>query len=700
MPTSLPRAQAIAPTLFRGRQVLVSSLFALACLPLSIGTAIAGPFTIFGTETGAQTLGSGAGQTGTITATGSLVVGGSAVAVTVSGNNATLNNQGTISQTGSGRAVRDNTGVTGLVITNGGAANAAATMKTADGDVVQMNKSPASVTLNNYGQMTSLNASAGGSQVVDFNAIASGANVVNNYASGVMTAYEADAVRPGVNGVVNNQGTIRAVTTTGGSSDGVDAQNNTGITVTNGGQGLIDGGRHGITGGPANATTAFNINVTNGAGAEIRGSNGAGINIDGFNFNQTATVNNQGLIRGNGVTGDGDGIDIDGLANITNGSTGVIRSVNAFSAPASGLAYSEGISVGGGSITNAGRIEGLVAAGNTNAVGRGITLAGNDITTGPLAGTREGIYGNAVITNQAGGVIRGQSDSAIVAVGAASGYNVTIQNNAGGLLWGGGTLNAAVKTGLDNDTLRNAGTIDGTASGKAIDLGGGSNSLYIVGGQASVLGSIDGGTGATNRMHMDPGTGNTFAYAGSILNFSNVAVQSGRVVLSGASAYTGATEVSGGTLVLDGVARLSSATSLVMNGGALAVSNAAGQDAQTFASLSLLDDTLFDLDFASLTFEALGTVGLGKTLTVLRYLDGGALGYALRFLGDLSGNADFLALIDHTLIDGARATFRFDGAYTDVARVAQVPEPGTLAMLLLALALLAALHRRRGTGSR
>ena len=77
-----------------------------------------------------------------------------------------------------GRAIRDNTGVTDLVITNGSSTNSSGLIESADGDVIQMNKSPASVTLNNYGVgMTSLNASAGGSQVVDFNAILSGANM-------------------------------------------------------------------------------------------------------------------------------------------------------------------------------------------------------------------------------------------------------------------------------------------------------------------------------------------------------------------------------------------------------------------------------------------------------------------------------------------------------------------------------------------
>jgi hypothetical protein len=185
--------------------------------------ASAANFDITGPSTTAQTLGSGAGQTGTITDTGSLTVSGGANAVTITGNNATLTNLGTLEQTGTGRAIRDNTGVTGLTITNGSATNSSAVIQAADGDVIQMNKSPASVTLNNYGVMTSLNASAGGSQVVDFNAILSGANTVNNYATGVMRAYEADAVRPGVNGIVTNAGKIISSTMTGSSSDGIDA---------------------------------------------------------------------------------------------------------------------------------------------------------------------------------------------------------------------------------------------------------------------------------------------------------------------------------------------------------------------------------------------------------------------------------------------------------------------------------------------
>lgn len=659
----------------------IQFLLAAAALPLTMGTASATNFSINGASTAAQTLASG--ETGSVTASGALTVGSDKVAVTVTGNNAVLNNLGTIKQTGTGRVIRDNTGVTSLVINNGSAGNASALMQAADADVIQMNKANASVTLNNYGSMLSLNASAGGAQAVDFSTITSGANVVNNYAGGLLKASEADAVRTGVNGVVNNLGKIWSVTTTGGSSDGVDAQSNSGAQISNGATGLIEGGRHGITGGQADASSSFVMSVINAVGGIIRGSNGSGINLDGFNNKQVATVVNHGTITGQGVTGDGDGVDIDGIANITN--TGVIRSINAFSAVGSGLAFSEGISIGGGTIVNSGTIEGLVSAGNGNAVGRGITLAGNDLSNG----TREPLYGNATITNQSGGLIRGQSDSAIVTVGGASGYTVTIINQAGATIRGGGVLNAAIKTGAHNTVIVNAGNIDGGSSGKAIEMGSGNNSLTIIGG--NIAGSINGGSGGVNTMAVNAGEGNSFSYAGSISNFNRVEIQSGAVTFSGVSTYAGATQLSGGVLTLDGANRLSANSALIMNGGTLQLTHA-GADGQAFASLSVTGDSYVLLGGSSLTFGALGSVVNGKTLSFTEAASGG---YAFRLLGDYSSDAVFQQLIGATHIDGLAAKYRFDGVYTAVSAIAAVPEPDTYAMLFAGLGLMAAVLRRR-----
>ncbi len=452
------------------------SLITLAVLAAPTGRAqfVPGPNPIAGTVTTAQTLHSGAGV---VSSTGNLQVSGSSVAITVTGTSSILND-GMIKQTGTGRAIRDNTGGLTLTVTN----SAGALLQAADADPIQMNKPNSSISFDNYGSVISLNASAGGSQAIDWNAITTGTNTLHNYPTGLLEAFEADGVRPGVNGSVINEGTIKAITTTGSSSDGVDGQTNNGLVINNNGNGLIEGGRHGITAGAANNMVSFTLSVTNQLNATIQGDDGSGMNIDGFNANEVVTIQNDGTITGNGVTRDGDGVDVDGIVNLTN--TGVILSLNAFSDVPGGA--SEGVTTGGGTITNSGTIEGDVAAGNVNAVGRGITLAGVD-----TSGTPEPIYANSVVTNS--GFIRGQTDSGIVVLGAASGFTVTINNEAHGTIEGGGDTAAAIQTGADNDTLNNAGDVIADASGKAIDLGDGDDALNITGG--TIQGDISGGSG-------------------------------------------------------------------------------------------------------------------------------------------------------------------------------------------------------------
>jgi len=556
------------------RHILTTAILLAAVLRTECSHA-AGFTLTTNTTNSAQTV--SAGGTGTVNS-GIILnnTSGSTIPVTMStgtaGSPTTLINNGIIEVTGTGsaRAVQSASTNGVLVIQN----NLGATIFTINNDTVAAgtgSTTVSSVALTNAGTIES----AAGGQAVNFNKILSGTNSVTN--SGLIKATGSDAIRPGVNGTVSNSGTIQSIVVSGSSSDGVDVQTNTGVVITNAsnwsagspltsGTGLIDGGRHGITGGLTLTNTAFTTSITNNLGGTIRGLNGSGVNLDGLSGLQTATIVNGGTITGTGVTGDGDGVDVDGLVNITN--TGTIRSVNAFSATV--VANSEGITVGGGTIVNSGTIEGLVTAGNTNAVGKGISLLGNDITTGPLAGTREAIYGNAVITNQNGGLIRGDSDSGIVVGGPASGFTVTINNNAGATIRGGATLaglggtNAAILTGADNDTINTAGTIDGSSNGRAIAMGGGNNTLNITGG--TITGSIDGGTGGTNALTINPGAGNAFSYGGAITNFNTTAVQGGRFNLSGSINSTSAITISsGGIFNYTGAGALGN--SITVNGG-------------------------------------------------------------------------------------------------------------------------------------
>lgn len=247
-------------------------------------------------------------------------------------------------------------------------------IQTADADVIQIKVAGSTVILNNYGTLNSQNSSGRGNQAIDWASLttAVGSNTLNNYSTGVITATEADAVRPGVNGYVYNDGLIKSTTTTGSSSDGVDAQTNSGITIVNAnafsgetgtGTGTIEGARHGITGGDTSGGV-FKMSITNNLGGTIQGDNGSGINIDGINSNELVTIVNHGTITGKGVTGDGDGVDVDSLVNITN--TGTIKSLNALNDT------SEGVTVGCGTIINSGTIQGSISTPTGNIwTGRG-----------------------------------------------------------------------------------------------------------------------------------------------------------------------------------------------------------------------------------------------------------------------------------------------------------------------------------------
>jgi hypothetical protein len=654
-----------------------------ASLAVSLSFAHAGnnSFTLSNSSTSGQSLGNG--QTGTVTSTGSLTVSGTAVAIagtsTSSANLITIDNSGKIISTG-GRAIRDQSGGSDSLINNysGGLIQASAN------DVIALNvagsaATTASITdVENAGTIQSLDdggsgmstPTAAGNQALNFTKT-TGSTTVDNLSTGVIWATAADTVRPGVNGVVHNDGFIYSnafysgagTTYSGSSSDGIDAQTDSGITIVNGyttssantaeytgtvtmapggvntagvalTQSTIEGGRHGITGGNTAETggtvqyggytgdSVYTMSITNNAGALIEGDDGSGINIDGFGIqnpngtfstNESVSVTNYGTITGSGQSRDGDGIDVDGDVIINN--QGSIISKNASpeaSDPANSIEFSEGVTVGGGSIVNGSitnstaMIEGEVASGNTRAVGRGITLAGIDHDVNDNSIPIESIYENSSITNN--GLIKGDSESGIAVLGTTGGgYTVTITNNATGKIVGNNTgvnedavipasttTQPSIPTGGElsgqslnqgaielDDTgnsyvINNYGTIeqDG-ASGVAVAMHGKSNVLNVYGG--SIGGDVTGDTAIDSTMNIDPGTGGTFTYSHNISNFAvniNSDGNAGTVNFTGTIGNTGPTTVNAGKLDISG-SMIHSATT-VKSGGTLSGSGAAG----------------------------------------------------------------------------------------------------------------------------
>ena len=561
-----------------------------------------------------------------VTATAPLTVNAGITLTVTSGNAvkvqsgpAEIDNYGTIAATAAAaRAIRDTQG-TGYLTTIQNYPGAL--ISAAANDAIELgNNDPGNGgTLYNQG---TVQAQGSSDQAVNFNHVTAADSVVYNFASGVIASQQADAVRPGAGdggstAAVYNAGIICISSAAGdaSSSDAIDLQSNSGVAVYNGpfsafagapadttvaaatvpticpatvtGPQVIQGERHGITGGNTNdglgATPStdgtFVLDVTNSAGYTIQGDNGAGLNIDGFGVNasgvytgdatqdtasnELVTVVNDGTITGNGVTGDGDGVDVDGLVNLTN--SGTIVSLHAYNET------SEGVTVGGGAITNnAGAlIEGDNSATNADSsansgTGRGITLAGIDheANTNAVIAPPEGIYADTVIDNS--GTIRGQSDAGIAVTGAGNAHTVTVNNQTcDALIEGAGAGYAAVFTGANDATVINRGTITEDASGiAAIELGSGDSSVQILGGCAAVNGNINGGSGAS-ALQIAPGSGNSFKYAGVISNFASAEIGAGTTVLTGASTSTGATTIdAGGALQVDG----SIAAPLTVNG--------------------------------------------------------------------------------------------------------------------------------------
>ena len=590
-----------------------------------------------GSTVGAQTLNN---NTGTVNAGGTVSTSGSTVAVTITGTS-TLNNGGIISQTGAGRTIDANTAGTSLTVVNSG-----------------------------------LISSVGGNETIRLAQTAT--LFLTNQLGATISSNAADAIRPGDNSIITNFGTISAnppnVASPAGS-DGIDLRTQrTGITINN--SGTISG-RHGIATDGANVGPS-SVTVNNNAGGTIFALNGSGLNIDGVNTSATGNVTNafgatiKGGVFSLAASGDGDGIDVDGVLTLNN--SGDVLGLGA----KGGTNNAEGIAAGGGSITNTatGRIIGsslLADAPNGDA-----SRAGNGILIDDSNG------GNAVAATTVinSGLIQGKSGFGIKTIGT---FGDTITNNAGGTIRGT-DASGTVQTGDGADTVNNSGTVQNDAGSVAIALQGGNDILNVLGGSAVVAGNIDGGTG-TNTMNVTPGAGGTFSYAGQITNFASVTVGAGKLNLAGTATVDAAVTVGSGG-ILAGTGSLLQSVSL-QNGGQIAAGNSPGT-LNIVGNLDLVNGSGFTFELgANAANSDLVAVGgalnfSGSGTVVFNFIDLGLVpgSYDLITFGSLSGlTLSNLAL--GTTPPGFTGNFAIDAdSVSFVVTATAIPEPSTYALLI------------------
>ncbi len=452
---------------------------------------------------------------------------------------------------------------------------------TNNGQILGLNPVPNAPYTTLVGQALDLASAGAGTVVNDTGALiqADGHDAVR-LGSGMTLTNNASIIGNGkINDSADNNNSTYTATNTFPTSEGVSFENAVGSSLIN--NGTISGTRHGVDGD----TGATNISITNNATGIIIGKNGSGVGGDATSATASnVTIDNFGLIRGDyggvgnivdrsgtpSIDGDGDGVDIDGAATITNRASGIIRSTGAGGFDSLGRANnSEAISIGGGNIINNGLIEGAgraIIVNNDTVISRSGTTATS--ITNQATGTITGLNGYAIrFENKLGtpadsdtiinfgtisgtGAIPNPSDIVLRQYGEVDGNSVGTLD--GVTYTGTGSARfirgdgAAIQTGEGADLVQNHGTIT-SSNGRAVSLEGGDDTLSVLSGTANISGSINGGVG-TDTLNFDLGSAtNVFSYSGAISNFEVVKALSGKTRLSGASTYAGTTEVGGGS---------------------------------------------------------------------------------------------------------------------------------------------------------
>jgi Ca2+-binding RTX toxin-like protein len=397
------------------------------------------------------------------------------------GGSISIDNSGAIAGgTGRGINVQEFNQLGGFTLTN----HAGATFQS-QGDVIRLTSGTSGATftgtllIDNSGTIKSTGTGDNNGQALDLADLAAteaGHIHIINRATGRLEAGDADAVRTGDHALIDNYGVIQSKNANADSSgnDGIDLQSNVGVVTNNHEGGEIISARHGITGD--NPATVTNDGT-------ITGQQGAGINMDSGAATVTTIVNNAtGVITGTATAAtDGDGVDIDGLVDLTN--HGRIEAVGTY---ADGLG--EALAIGGGTVFN----DGTIISDQ-----RAITVDDSDLGEA---------FAALDLVNAADGVITGANGEAIFIAGARAD---TIVN--------AGTINGSVATGGGDDAISNSGLING-----ALDTGAGDDVVRWI---ALLSDAVDGGADS-DTLIFDA----TFDAASGGAHFSGFENVSGRIV--------------------------------------------------------------------------------------------------------------------------------------------------------------------------
>jgi autotransporter-associated beta strand protein len=668
---------------------------------------------------------------------------GVVIALGAASGTAELTVNGTVANTGTNRGIRS-TDLGGNVVINIGEGG----LVSAIGDDAIQGRNGGSFTLTNLGTLytgPNINATpataANRGRGLNVRDVGGGGTIVNGSttnSTALIRSDGGDAVRIGSNfnftnygvifaaGLVNdssannafNSAPFNSIAETLQASDGFSFEDQdapgpgaTNSTLTN--HGSISGARHGVEAGER----GNGLTITNQATGTIIGRNGSGVGFDTTTADPTKIViNNHGLIRGDYAgagniidrtgsaspthDGDGDGIDVDGAATITNFAGGIIRGNGAGGFDTGGRANnSEGIAIGGGVIVNHGLIEGadrgiLV---NNDAVASRSGSAATSITN-HSTGVIEGLNGFAIRLENKHGDARDNDTlvnaGAIIGRGAIPDSTATVfRQNGAADINSTGTLDgvayvgtgsarfirgdgSAIQMGEGDDTLTNTGVITGH-TGRAINMEGGNDTVNLNDGV--VTGSINGGTGS-DILNLGAGVSN----ASEIQNFETIAVASGTATLDGVVSGGALAKTGAGTLVLNNANTYSGGTTLeagtvvaghnqALSSGAVTVNSGATLRLGTGVSIGntinltggsfvLAGGSYAPVVAAGFDFETLIplTSSLGGTDTTATFLDG-TTGDDRTLTTTFSNES--AALNDHARISDV---FSFTGSANDI----------------------------------